>query len=95
MNTPTSAWLWNNVPLLDYTQFAWRTLGITSLTIALGAGIGAYEIAQTITQRTSTEITKIVLYSVFAVLLVDIQPILDLYAPYRPSCPFYAGFTRL
>jgi hypothetical protein len=70
MNTPTSAWLWNNVPLLDYTQFAWRTLGIASLTIALGAGIGAYEIAQTITQRTSTEITKIVLYSVFAVLLV-------------------------
>lgn len=38
-DTPLSAWLWRTIPLLDYTQFAWRTLGIASLALALAAGL--------------------------------------------------------
>jgi hypothetical protein len=39
VDTPLSVWLWRTIPLLGYTQFAWRTLGIASLTLALIAGI--------------------------------------------------------
>lgn len=35
MNTPASEWLWRHVPLLNYTQFAWRILGVTSLALAV------------------------------------------------------------
>ena len=40
MNTESSAWLWENVPMLKYTQFAWRTLGVASLGLAMLSGIG-------------------------------------------------------
>lgn len=40
MNTPHSATIWKTVPLLNYTQYAWRVLGINSITLSLGAGIG-------------------------------------------------------
>jgi len=39
MTTPPSAPLWNLIPFMDYTQFAWRILGIASLTLALMTGI--------------------------------------------------------
>ena len=35
MNTPPSAWLWDNLPLIAYTQFPWRLLGLASLLLAL------------------------------------------------------------
>ncbi len=41
MNTPASAALWETLPLIGYTQFPWRLLGLASLTLALMAGIGA------------------------------------------------------
>ena len=41
MNTPASAPLWESLPLIGYTQFPWRLLGLASLTLALMAGIGA------------------------------------------------------
>ena len=40
INTPASAWFWQNIPLLSYSQFAWRTLGITSIALALLCGLG-------------------------------------------------------
>ncbi len=40
MNLPASAPLWE-LPLIRYSQFAWRTLGVASLLLALLAGVGA------------------------------------------------------
>jgi len=39
LNTPLSIWVWQNVPLLNYSQFAWRILGVASLALALAAGL--------------------------------------------------------
>ena len=39
LNTPLSKWAWQNVPFLNYSQFAWRILGIASLALALAAGL--------------------------------------------------------
>ncbi len=44
MNTPTSAWVWEHVPLLHYTQFAWRVLGIASLALAVLTCLGFHVI---------------------------------------------------
>lgn len=41
LNTPASAWVWERIPLLGFTQFPWRTLGLAGLALALMAGIGA------------------------------------------------------
>ena len=35
MNTPLSVRLWENLPLIAYTQFPWRLLGLVSLLLAL------------------------------------------------------------
>ena len=40
MNTPASASLWENLPLIGYTQFPWRLLGLASLALACLCGIG-------------------------------------------------------
>ena len=45
MNTPASAPLWEAVPLIAFTQFPWRLLGLASLLLALAAGIGAHLLA--------------------------------------------------
>jgi hypothetical protein len=42
MNTPLSAWLWENFPLIGYTQFPWRILGLASLILALMTGISVW-----------------------------------------------------
>ncbi|MCS6836513.1 MAG: hypothetical protein NZ750_10900 [Anaerolineae bacterium] len=39
LNTPLSTWIWQNAPLLGYSQFAWRILGVASLALALAAGL--------------------------------------------------------
>ena len=41
MTTPSSAWLWENAPLLPYFQFSWRIFGLFSLgaPIVLGAAV--------------------------------------------------------
>ena len=39
-----SASVWETLPLIGFTQFAWRTMGLPSLTLALLAGIGAAQI---------------------------------------------------
>jgi len=45
--TPLGVWLWHTIPLLDYTQFAWRIMGIGSLVLAwLGGWVGAILIAK-------------------------------------------------
>lgn len=38
--TPSSAWLWEHLPLLPYTQFPWRLLSIQALALALIAAYG-------------------------------------------------------
>jgi hypothetical protein len=40
LQLPISAIVWEKVPLIGYSQFAWRTIGLPSLTLALLAGIG-------------------------------------------------------
>ena len=42
LNTPASAWLWENLPLIGYTQFPWRTLGLASFLLALMAAACAH-----------------------------------------------------
>lgn len=44
LNTPASAWIWRTIPLIGYTQFAWRVLGIASLLLALLAGLAVHVI---------------------------------------------------
>lgn len=51
LNTPASIIIWQTIPLLDYTQFAWRTLGIASLTLALTTGVAMAEIGCRITSK--------------------------------------------
>ena len=41
MNTPASQSLWRAIPLIGYTQFPWRLLGLASLTLACMAALGA------------------------------------------------------
>ena len=48
LNTPSSAWLWENIPLIGYTQFPWRTLGLASLLLALMTAVGARLIWQSL-----------------------------------------------
>ncbi|MHB1293759.1 MAG: 6-pyruvoyl-tetrahydropterin synthase-related protein [Anaerolineae bacterium] len=38
--TPASAWVWERVPLLPYTQFPWRLLSVQALAIALIVPLG-------------------------------------------------------
>lgn len=40
MNTPASASVWEGVPLLGYTQYAWRVLGVGSLALAVLMSVG-------------------------------------------------------
>lgn len=40
LNTEAAAWFWRSVPLVGYSQFPWRTLGVASLALALLAGAG-------------------------------------------------------
>lgn len=42
LNTPTSIWIWENVPLIGFTQFPWRLLGLASLLLALMTGISVW-----------------------------------------------------
>lgn len=51
LNTPASAIVWETVPLIGYSQFAWRILGIPSLVLALAAGIAAVQIAGLLRRR--------------------------------------------
>lgn len=41
LNTSPSAWLWRNLPLIGFTQFPWRLLGLASLLLALMNAVGA------------------------------------------------------
>ncbi len=41
MNTPASASLWEWIPLIGYTQFPWRALGLASLPLALMTALWA------------------------------------------------------
>ncbi len=45
MNTSTSAWIWQHVPLMHYTQFAWRILGITSVALAVLCALSVFVIS--------------------------------------------------
>jgi hypothetical protein len=53
MNIPASAWFWKNIPFLGYTQFAWRTLGIGSLALAVMSGLFSMWITSKTHSKTS------------------------------------------
>ncbi len=42
MNTPASAGVWDAFPLIAYTQYPWRLLGLASLLLALTTGIATW-----------------------------------------------------
>lgn len=48
LQMPFTAWVWENIPLIGFTQFAWRLISLSSLTLALMAGIGAILLLQEI-----------------------------------------------
>ena len=51
LNTPASATIWETLPLIGYTQFPWRLLGLASLALALMAGIGAWLLLEILPAR--------------------------------------------
>lgn len=61
-----SANLWQSISILRYSQFAWRTMSIGSLALALLAGIGASLLLDTIRAQT----VKIGLFCVFLVIII-------------------------
>ena len=61
-----AALVWETVPLLGYSQFAWRTLGITSLALALMTGLGA----NLFLHRIGSQSFKFGVFCVFLALLV-------------------------
>lgn len=79
LNTPESAWLWQNIPLIGYTQFAWRTLGIASLVLALMAGLALAGWLELLIRRNR----KIAVFSGFSVIiaLLGMSWLYSLYLP--------------
>ena len=69
MNTPQAAPLWDAIPLIRFTQFPWRLLGLASLLLALASGIGAFMIASTLPPGKSR-----------AIAIASMAAILPLYA---------------
>ena len=58
MNMPHSAVLWQTLPLIGYTQFPWRLLGLASLLLALMTGISVWLIYSSLSAgRTRTLLT--------------------------------------
>lgn len=77
MNLEFAAPIWRRVPFINLTQFAWRTLGLASLTLALAAGLGgAY-----IVRRIGPESAQKALYAIF-VAIVAVYAFPWLYTPY-------------
>ncbi len=66
MQLPASAWFWENLPLIGFTQFAWRVLGVGSLALALLAGLGAAQIIA----RMASESRKLAAYSLLLITIV-------------------------
>ena len=58
MNLPHSAVLWQTLPLIGYTQFPWRLVGLASMLLALMTGISAWMIYRSLSAgRTRTLLT--------------------------------------
>lgn len=76
MQLPIAAPIWEIVPLLDYSQFAWRILGIGNLSLALLAGLGLWMIIQNM----QVQWRRFSVFGLFLVLLV-IYGMPFLYAP--------------
>jgi hypothetical protein len=79
LQLPVSAIVWEKVPLIGYSQFAWRTMGLPSLALALLAGIGG----ALIIDRMQTQSLKTVALCVFLVMMV-LYGIPYLYTTYTP-----------
>ena len=66
LNTRASAWLWQNIPLIGFSQFPWRTLGLASLLLALLAAAGARLLWLSLDERRG----KLVVISLFPAMLL-------------------------
>lgn len=82
LNLPFSAPLWEQLPLMRYTQFAWRTLGPASLLLALMAGMGTAILYHAISRQTPREI-----FLAIAVGGMMLYSIPWLYRPIIPDPP--------
>ncbi len=83
MNTPLSAGIWRLLPLIRYSQFPWRLLGLASLMLALLAGVGAVLVAERVRHAgmqllaLAVMIIALVLYGfpyLYPVYLTDVNP---------------------
>lgn len=76
MGTSTSSIVWEKVPLLNYTQFAWRILGVTTIALSFMVGIASAYLT-----KTTSALTQYLIQSVFVIgLMLYAVPWL-----YRPS----------
>lgn len=67
MNTPASAFVWQHVPLLNYTQFAWRILGISSIALAILCALSLYTL-ELRTQKTRLSYTAAIVIVIGLIL---------------------------
>jgi len=77
MNTPASAWVWQHVPLMHYTQFAWRILGITSIALAVLCALSVYVIAELVPK---SRLRTLLAYALMSCLILYALPF-----TYRPT----------
>jgi hypothetical protein len=66
LQLPLSAVVWETVPLIGYSQFAWRTMGLPSLALALMAGIGG----ALLLDRIQKQSLKIVLFCILLFVII-------------------------
>lgn len=79
LQLPSSAVIWETVPLIGYSQFAWRTMGLPSLALALMAGIGG----ALLLDRIPAQSLKIGLFCAF-LLVIGLYSVSWLYTAYSP-----------
>ena len=77
MTTPWSAWIWELVPFIGFTQFPWRVLGLASLLLAIlaGASVAVY------VNRFASARNVLVGVAVCAILLYAIPWLFTRYLP--------------
>ncbi|HEX2623085.1 MAG TPA: hypothetical protein VHL11_23155, partial [Phototrophicaceae bacterium] len=83
MNTRASAVIWETVPLIRYSQFPWRLLGLASLLLALLAGIGVMLLLERIQSQAgkiaaiTVALSAVIIYGYFylyPLYLPDVNP---------------------
>ncbi|MCB8943900.1 MAG: glycosyltransferase family 39 protein [Ardenticatenaceae bacterium] len=74
---PASLWLWENIPLIDFTQFPWRFVGRAALPLAMLAGVGLCDLRFTICDlRFTPYVLRFTFYAALVLLVLEALPLL-------------------